>query len=81
LSAKNSRPSAQQRSHDRRYQEGLRDFQCWEMKYVPRTANSIAHVLARAAVQQGVEGMWTENPPDCIVELLVAEHLALPREE
>jgi hypothetical protein len=61
--------------------EGLREFQCWEIKYVRRTANNIAHVLARAAVQQGVEGIWTEIPPDCIVELLVAEQLALPRDE
>ena len=58
--------------------EGLRYFRFWEMNYVRQYANNIAHVFARAAVQQGVEGLRTENPPDCIVDMLVTEQLALP---
>jgi hypothetical protein len=63
--------------------EGLRDFQLWEMNYVRRTANSIAYALglARAAVQQEIEGLWTENSPNCFVDLIVAEQLNLPRDE
>jgi hypothetical protein len=58
--------------------DGLCGLQQWKMGFVRRFANHVAHALARVAVKQGVEGLWTENPPDCIADLLVAEQSALP---
>ena len=48
--------------------EGLRGFQLWDMIYVREAVNSITAVLAavqqpvlaQAAVQQGVEELWSK---------------------
>jgi ribonuclease HI len=51
-------------------------IQQWKMSFIKRDGNKIAHVLAKYAIQHGVEFMWT-SPPDCIRELLLLEQFAL----
>ncbi|XP_059451054.1 uncharacterized protein LOC132181841 [Corylus avellana] len=51
----------------------IRSFSHWQMLYVQREANHIAHVLAREASKQCMENEWFNDPPDCIKDLLVLE--------
>jgi hypothetical protein len=48
----------------------LHGFQQWQMLYIRRTANRVAHALARVAVKR--------TPLICIADLLVSEQLPLP---
>ena len=55
----------------------LLHFSCWEMGYVRREENKVAHVLARLALNNNLDRVWQSDPPKCICEILDAEQFAL----
>jgi ribonuclease HI len=56
---------------------GLQTFSNWNMCYVRREENKIAHVLAKLATKQSMEQVWFEEPPTCIKELLAREQFVV----
>jgi ribonuclease HI len=52
----------------------------WKMTYIPREHNRAAHVLARKAVSEEMDGMWLYSSPVWLKHTLVSEHKALLRE-
>jgi ribonuclease HI len=55
----------------------MRAVSWWQMQYVRREGNKVAHVLANIAVKEKLNKVWFYNPPDCIHDLLQAEMSAL----
>ncbi|XP_059441991.1 uncharacterized protein LOC132174335 [Corylus avellana] len=55
----------------------LCSFSSWELGYVRREGNKVAHILASLALQNEMGRVWIYEPPDCIRETLHAEVLAL----
>jgi hypothetical protein len=49
-------------------------FQHWEMNFLPRQCNQVAHALARMAMANNV---WFTKPPECIHLTLMVEHYVL----
>jgi ribonuclease HI len=56
--------------------EELRTVPHWKVSFVRREGNKIAHVLAKTALNCNLDQEWVE-PPECIQDLLLLEHLAL----
>jgi hypothetical protein len=55
---------------------GLRNFQQWKVSFTKREGNQVAHLLAKFAVKNGVDIVWSESP-DCIRETVLLEQFAL----
>jgi ribonuclease HI len=55
----------------------LLHLSCWEIGYVRRVENKVAHVLARLALNNNLNRVWQYDPPECIREILDAEQFAL----
>ncbi|XP_059436153.1 uncharacterized protein LOC132169082 [Corylus avellana] len=55
----------------------LHSFTSWELGYVRKEGNNVAHILASLAVQNEMDRVWFYEPPDCIRETLHTEALAL----
>ncbi|KAL5808335.1 hypothetical protein ACOSQ3_029026 [Xanthoceras sorbifolium] len=45
-----------------------------KVQFVPRSANSVAHTLARFTLSLDRDYFWLEDYPDCIDEVLVADN-------
>ena len=45
------------------------------VEYVPRSANVVAHVLARATHFMSGVHEWVDNPPDCILDALIIDSI------
>ena len=43
--------------------------------YVPRSANVVAHELARATYSMSGVHKWVDNPPDCIRDVLIIDSI------
>ena len=54
----------------------LRCFNQWKMSFVNRGGNKATHSLAKFAVKNGVDIVWSESP-DCIRETILLEQLAI----
>ena len=52
-------------------------FPSWEMIYVRREGNKVAHGLATFAVHEHVNRVWLTNPPECIHDPLQADIYAV----
>jgi hypothetical protein len=48
----------------------------WQMKYVCREGNQVAHKLSRMANLRVLDEKWPDQPPDCINDCLLMELLA-----
>jgi hypothetical protein len=53
---------------------GLRIFQQWQMSFVKREENQAARLLAKFAVKNGVDKVWSESPDG---ETVLLEQFAL----
>ena len=51
----------------------LRERDQWKISWVRRSANSVAHALAREGVSSEMCTVWLHQPPDCILHTLAAE--------
>nr|GMD17523.1 uncharacterized protein LOC109173080 [Ipomoea batatas] len=47
-----------------------RDIENVSVRHIKRSANYVAHALARATCSSSVQGSWSLLPPDCIARLL-----------
>jgi hypothetical protein len=52
----------------------LGSCQIWSVSHTYREGNGVAHNLAKLALSLGQDVLWTENFPDCILDLVLAEH-------
>ena len=52
----------------------------WKMTYIPKKHNRAAHVLARKAVSEEMDGLWLYSSPDWLTNTLTSEHNALLHE-
>jgi ribonuclease HI len=55
----------------------LQGFKSAIFVHVKRECNNVAHTLARLAVDQNFSDVLLEEPPNCIVDLIVRERLCL----
>jgi hypothetical protein len=46
----------------------------WRVKHVRRTANMVAHRLAKLALVQGENRVWREDYPSSMREIVIAEN-------
>jgi len=53
--------------------EALKYFPEWEVGFVRRNCNNVAHQLARLAVSQELNQIWMYSFPSCISESVTAE--------
>jgi ribonuclease HI len=51
----------------------LQSCHTWEVQHVQRSGNEVAHQLAKLALDQNIEHMWTDSFPSCISEIVMAE--------
>jgi ribonuclease HI/ribosomal protein L37AE/L43A len=58
----------------------LGKFYQWKMTYIPREHNRAAHVLARKAVSEEMDGLWLYSSPVWLTHTLVSEYNAPLRE-
>jgi ribonuclease HI len=58
--------------------EMLKGVPWWEMNYVSRDQNKVAHKLAALAVADDLNRVWFYTHPDCIRDLLQADLSVLP---
>ena len=56
---------------------GLSSFPSWEMIYVRKEGNKVAHRLATFAVHEYVNRVWLTNLPECIRDPLQADIYAV----
>ena len=49
----------------------------WEMIHVRREGNTVAHGLANYAMQENVNRVWLNDPPDCVRDSLQADFSAV----
>jgi ribonuclease HI len=55
----------------------LADFTRWKCNFVRREANEAAHRLAKAAITDVGDRMWSVTTPNCISDIVSMERLAL----
>jgi ribonuclease HI len=53
----------------------LQQVQHWKVSHVKRTANEVAHRLAKYALFFGEERLWCEEYPPCIHDIVTTEAL------
>ncbi|XP_059461760.1 uncharacterized protein LOC132190696 [Corylus avellana] len=58
-------------------QEVRKTFRTWEVRHVKRVANEAAHRLAKAAIREEGEGIWLEDTPNSILDVVTLGQSAL----
>ena len=53
--------------------ELLNGSRSWEIRHVRRTANEVAHRVAKMAVSSNVNHLWLKMIPPCIRDIVMAE--------
>ena len=51
----------------------LESCHTWRVQHVQRSGDGVAHQLAKLALAQNTEHMWTDSFPSCIHEIVMAE--------
>ena len=59
----------------------LRQVTQWWMEFVRREGNQAAHNLAKMAVKDDVNQQWVFVTPECIVDIVRMERIALSLRE
>jgi ribonuclease HI len=54
----------------------IQAFDEWQLSFIGREGNKVAHLLANYAVKNGGNSVWNSIPPDCIRETLLLESSA-----
>ena len=55
----------------------LQKFMYCEINHVSHKANYVAHNLAKLAAQSSFERQWKDESPNCILEIIRVEQIAL----
>jgi hypothetical protein len=58
---------------DEAYKLLLESCHMWRVQHVQRSGNEVAHRLAKLALDQNLEHMWTDSFPSCTCEIVMAE--------
>ncbi|XP_059446805.1 uncharacterized protein LOC132178381 [Corylus avellana] len=55
----------------------LQVFQRWQLTFIRREGNNVAHLLAKYAMEHTHGFCWKDIPPDCIREAVLSEQVTL----
>ena len=55
----------------------LRSFQQWQLVFIRKEGNKMAHLLVRSALEKTQDFYWRDGSPDCIHDALLLEQSAL----